>query len=396
MSPWAPDPSSPHLKVLLVTHELSLTGSPRLALEVFRAIGSGVDLYTISGSGGNLESRFQELGPVRILKRIPGRWGHSHRPAPSLLAKVVGHLQAPVIGVRASAWRPDVVCVNSVAAITLVSRLRLRGIPVLLYVHELGAAMGRLTAEHRNLLVTLPDRYVAVSSVAADELAASHGVDRDRVSVIPPIVDVTQVEEMADAKFESTEDASSSGFLIGGAGNPHWTKGIESWLQMARALIDRLGPQDVCFEWVGVRRNTAAAEFRAMIRKLALDDNVRLVDENANPYQFYRRFDVFAMTSWEESASLAVLENMALGVPVVCFRGSGGPPEQIGDAGVVLDRFSPSSMADSVAELLANADLRAGLAARARARVATVNAPGRVAELMFNELAIAAGRLTGA
>lgn len=395
MNPRAPDSSWPHLKVLLVTHELSLTGSPRLALEAFRALGNLVDLRTISGSEGRLEGPFRELGPVRILNRVPGGRDRSHHPAHSLLAKGFGRLRAPLVGARMRAWRPDVVCVNSAAAVTLIPRLRLGGVPMLLYVHELGTAMERLTVEHRGLLVTLPDRYVAVSNIAADELVASRGVGREQVSVIPPIVDVTRVREMADAKFESTEAASSSGFLIGGAGNPHWTKGIESWLQMARALVDRLGGDAIHFEWVGVRENDAAAEFRTMIRKLDLDSNVRLIEETTNPYPRYERFDVFAMTSWEESASLVVLENMALGIPVICFKGSGGPPEEVGEAGIVVDRFSPQAMADSIAELLADPDQRSSIAARARSRVEALNAPDRIAGLLFHELALVAQRGAG-
>lgn len=60
MNPRAPDSSSLRLKVLLVTHELSLTGAPRLALEGLRALGTAIDLRTISGSGGRLEGPFRE------------------------------------------------------------------------------------------------------------------------------------------------------------------------------------------------------------------------------------------------------------------------------------------------------------------------------------------------
>lgn len=381
------------LRVLHVTHELSLTGAPRLALEVFRALSDTIQLQTLSGSGGGLESAFGGLGPVRILNQLPWRLDHWRHPAQPLLAKGFGRLRAPAIGMLAQRWQPDVVYVNSVAAITLVPRLGLRGRPTLLHVHELGAALDRLSGAHRGLLATLPHRYVAVSNAVADELVLRRGIPRDRVSVVPPLIDLSRIDEMAGGAGTSDTDADSAmPFLVGGAGNPHWTKGIEHWLLMARALVDRMGQDAVQFEWVGVRENNAAVEFHEMIRKLDLQSNVRLIPETANPYAYFRRFDVFAMTSWEESASLAVLENMALEVPVVCFGRSGGPPEQVGDTGVVIERFSPWDMADSIALLLADPDRRAGIGARERARVAVVNAPGRIAGLLSGDFVAIAPR----
>ena len=78
------------------------------------------------------------------------------------------------------------------------------------------------------------------------------------------------------------------------------------------------------------------------------------------------------MTSWEESASLVVLEAMAQGVPVVCFRGAGGPEELIGDTGIIVDGFWPRSMAEAIAALRDHPDhaerLRGDAVRRVQAR----------------------------
>lgn len=396
MTSPASDPSSQHLKVLLVTHELTLTGAPRLALEIFRALDGAVDLRTISRLGGGLEAPFRQLGPVRLLNRLPGRLDRWPHPAQRVFAEGFGRLVAPFAGVRARLWQPDVVFVNSAAAVTLVPRLRLRGLPVLLYVHELGTAIERMSADHRDLLSTLPHRWIAVSDAVAELLVASHRVPRDLLSVIPPLIDLDRITTMAgESSLASADAGAPPPFLIGGAGNPIWTKGIESWLQMARALVDQLGDEAVNFEWVGIRANDTAVEFRAMIRKLGLQSNVRLTAETANPFPRYRRFDVFAMTSWEESASLVVLENMALGVPVVCFRGSGGPPEVVADAGLILERFSPPAMADAIARLLADPVRRSVIAAGGRTRVETMYSPERIVGLVAHELTTVAARGAG-
>jgi glycosyltransferase involved in cell wall biosynthesis len=393
MSTSPSDVPRSRFRVLLVTHELSLTGAPRLALDVFKTVRSAVELRTISEAGGGLEGAYRELGEVRILNRLPGdldRWRHPLRPR---LAKVLGWLQAPGVGMLSRTWKPDVVYVNSVQAITLVPRLQLGHLPILLHVHELGVALDRMSDAHRSLLATLPDRYIAVSNAAADELTLRRGVPKERVTVIPPLIDVDRIEAMARSA-PAGENAERPGtFIVGGAGNPHWTKGIELWLLMARTLVDRLGRDTVSFEWVGVRDNAAAVEFRAMVAKLDLGANVRLAAETANPYAAYRRFGVLALTSWEESASLVALENMALQVPVVCFKGAGGPVEAVGDAGVAIDRFSPEEMADSIAALIIDPKRRTEIGRRELARIIALNEPASVAGLISAEImALAAAR----
>lgn len=382
---------APPLRVLHVTHELSLTGGPRLALNGLRMMRDTVAVFTVSATGGPLEAEFALLGPVHVLNRVPHRMLRRAPQADSVLAKGFGRVRAPAVGVIARRWDPDVIYVNSVAAITLVPRLHIPDLRTIIYVHELGAALDRLSASHRELLASVPDRYMAVSNAVAAELGDQRGIPRDRIAVVPPMVDTHRIHEMADERLDRAGEGGDPVFLVGGAGNPHWTKGIEQWLLVARELTDRLGSNRVRFEWVGVRDNHAGIEFRAMIRKLHLEANVRLVPVTPNPYPRFRAFDVFAMTSWEESASLVVLENMALEVPVVCFRGSGGPPELLGETGVVIDRFSPSEMADSIAHLLASPDERTRIGALQRARVADLNDPHRVSSMLHRELSADAG-----
>jgi glycosyltransferase involved in cell wall biosynthesis len=79
--------------------------------------------------------------------------------------------------------------------------------------------------------------------------------------------------------------------------------------------------------------------------------------------------DIFLMSSWEDPSPVVVLEAMALGRPVVCFQGSGGPPEELADTGVVVEDFSPVAMADAIESLAGAPDRRASLGAAARERV---------------------------
>jgi glycosyltransferase involved in cell wall biosynthesis len=89
---------------------------------------------------------------------------------------------------------------------------------------------------------------------------------------------------------------------------------------------------------------------------------------------------VFVHPSLEESCSMAVLEAMQAGVPVVAGRRAGGTPWMLdhGRAGLLIDIESPAAIAAGVAVLLEDPAARARLAAAARARVAELFSPSAV------------------
>ena len=85
-------------RVLIVAHELTLTGSPMNLLHLLRWLvekrANEVDLEVLALAGGALESRFRNLAPVTVLD--PG-------PATSALGALQGGLQH--LG-SSRAWRP--------------------------------------------------------------------------------------------------------------------------------------------------------------------------------------------------------------------------------------------------------------------------------------------------
>lgn len=372
----------PKLRVLLLLHEMSPTGAPKVALSAFERFGDAVDLRTLAYLGGPLGSRFRALGPVQTLvsQSFPGM----SAPLPAL-ARFAWHRTLSVAKARAWAgplrrWKPDVVYVNSVAGLLVARRLALPPAPVLLHVHELDSVLAEFTRHSPPLIQTLPARYIAVSQAVADALTERFEVDKDKVAVIPAFV---EGDIAAPARALRPPDAP---FVVGGAGVINWFKGVQLWLLMAAETKKRLGAGRVRFVWVGVPDNEEGWQFREMARKLGLASDLESMPFTPDPWAHYAGFDAFALTSWQETASLALLEAMLLERPVVCFRGSGGPWEFVGEAGVVIEDFSTGDMADALAALAGDPDRRAALGKAARRRVldhftADRQAPKILAEL---------------
>ncbi|HVM05961.1 MAG TPA: glycosyltransferase [Acidimicrobiales bacterium] len=101
---------------------------------------------------------------------------------------------------------------------------------------------------------------------------------------------------------------------------------------------------------------------------------------------FYRRADVFVTASGHEGFCVPVLEAMAFGVPVVA-RACGAIPETAGDAALLLPPGDdPVLLAEALATLLDDADLRASLAARGRERLDDFD-PARSAAVFLGHVA---------
>jgi glycosyltransferase involved in cell wall biosynthesis len=349
------------LRVLLLLHEMSLTGAPRVILDALDVIGDQLDLRMIALKGGPLEPDFHRYGPVSIPRPGSGTPGPSIRDyARTLFSKAVNARLSQQIAV----WRPQVIYANTVVALRLVNTLRLPKVPVILHVHELSFCIYAYTRTFPKLLRDWPTHYIAASKAVEQCLVRESAIDPSRITIIPEF----SRADIASADHQPREERNGV-FIVGGAGVPQWRKGIELWLHTAAELQPLLPNTNFQFMWVGVDEGTQSYAFREMARKLDLDSMVHFVPATNRPFEHFRRFDVFCMTSWEDPCPLVVLENMMLGKPVLCFAGGGGAPEEVGDAGIVIPRFSPRLMAEAIRDLVQAPDRLAALGRAAQDRV---------------------------
>jgi glycosyltransferase involved in cell wall biosynthesis len=111
-----------------------------------------------------------------------------------------------------------------------------------------------------------------------------------------------------------------------------------------------------------IRHAIARSPYRESIRLLGF---VGTEDRRA----LYRLASVFAFPSFYEGFGLPPLEAMASGAPTVAsFASSLG--EVVGDAGILIDPYRPSELADAMAAALESGTLAEELSERGRARAA--------------------------
>ena len=286
-----------------------------------------------------------------------------------------------------SQFRPQLLYVNSVVMIQGARSLGVVDVPVLVHIHELDSFMKPFLESNRDrdLLLTWPTRFIAVSEAVRELLVKSMGIPEEKVGLVYEFIR-DEVLSFGHPQPPSATDRRGRPFVIGGAGTPGWRKGVTLWLQTAAAVKRLLPGMALEFRWVGMMDNPYADTTRLEAKKLGVEDIVRFMPRMERPLDQFEEFDVFAMTSWEDPCPLVVLENMALGKPVVCFQRGGGAAEEVGNGGIVVPEFRPEMMAQAIAELAKDDSRREALGKIARSRVkekfmVSVQAPKLLAEM---------------
>jgi glycosyltransferase involved in cell wall biosynthesis len=117
-------------------------------------------------------------------------------------------------------------------------------------------------------------------------------------------------------------------------------------------------------------------ECELLARSLGVEGRIHFVGFRSDVSAFLSAFDVFALTSRQESFPLAVLEAMAVGLPTVAIR-VGGVGEMVlpGVTGHLFEPGDVAGAAEAVARLLSTPEERRALGSAARRRYAELFVP---------------------
>lgn len=114
-------------------------------------------------------------------------------------------------------------------------------------------------------------------------------------------------------------------------------------------------------------------EVMARIKKLGMEDNIELLGwvEDEERRKLLNRTAAFVLPSYIEGVPMGILEAMAAGVPVISTT-VGGIPEVIdcGVDGILMEPGDINALANAIASLLRNAEMRVDMGVAARQKIA--------------------------
>ena len=211
-------------------------------------------------------------------------------------------------------------------------------------------------------------RVVAVSRALGEELAARAGLSPGRTSVIYNGIDTALFDRARNGDLRERLGVPADAVLVGALGNIRPAKDYPTLIEAFARLAEARPNAHLVIAGQGKGRLMDSLLAQRAAR--GLEGRVHFLGFVDAPADYLAGLDLFVLSSSSEGFSIATIQAMAAGQPVVATR-SGGPEEIItdGEDGLLVARESPEALADGLARLLEDAPLRQRLAARAVASV---------------------------
>ncbi len=265
--------------------------------------------------------------------------------------------------------RPDIVHLHTFyASVVGLMAARLARVPSVVVTRHHSDHLLRLNRPAHHAL----DRMVTAGAdavIAVSEATRAIMVERERAAAAKIRVVHNGIEDIPprDPRILERlreEMALGGGPVVAMVARLHEEKGHPFLL---RALA-RIRPAFPGLRLLLVGEGEERARLQADVEGLGLADAVRFLGYRADVYDVMALADVLVLPSLAESFGFVLAEAMALGVPVVATD-TGGAPEVVGEAGVIVPKGDAQALADALATLLGDPGARSRLAAEGPGRV---------------------------
>ena len=360
--------------VLVVSHDAALAGAQVVVLNLLRQWKKRrpFAVRIICVGDGELRKEFEKCFPTLVLADFADKAEQDRVLAEFLKGS------------------PRVIYSSTVVNGPLLARLRSLGAKIVTHSHELQKSIERW-APGEIMAATLKhsDFFLGGSTKVAENLAASHGVPKDRLGVVSGFIEPWGAEQEpktgAKAEMRQELDIDVGDVVVFGCGTTDWRKGPDLFFEIARRACSR--DMRLKFIWIG----GDPAPFMENVRRAGLEGRILFVGNRRKSRRYYYVGHIFLLSSREDPCPLVALEAANAGLPVVCFAGAGDIPSILGEeSGAVVPYEDVDAATQAVLHLAGDAELRRACGAEGRKRAIERHSSASAAlqiEALFDRLA---------
>lgn len=201
------------------------------------------------------------------------------------------------------------------------------------------------------------DRLIAVSKSVANEAIRYYKLPRDKIRVIHNGI----------VPVDSFDSAEGSGLTVLSIGRLTWRKGFKYLIDAMVKIVSRYPEAKLVIVGDGEDR----CFLERYVRKLKLERSVKSLREVGvhTLLDLYSRAMVYVQPSLYEPCSIAILEALSMGKPVVATR-VGGTLEVVIDeiTGLLVEPANSQQLANAIIRILSDSLLRERLSIEAKKR----------------------------
>ena len=214
------------------------------------------------------------------------------------------------------------------------------------------------------LTIPLDDAHIAVSHEAMVSMPKRL---QPRVRIVVHGIVVDEIRAVRTDRDEVRRElgVADDDVLVGTVANLRAQKAYPDLLAAARIVLDR-GPNA---RFVAIGQGPLEDEIRALHAELGLGDRFQFLGFRPDAPRVLAGCDLFALASIYEGYPVAVMEALAVGLPVV-GTAVGGVPDAVRDGveGLITPPGRPALLADAISRLVEDPPLRVRMSAAALER----------------------------
>lgn len=208
------------------------------------------------------------------------------------------------------------------------------------------------------------DRVIACSRGVQDQLTSHLNISPLRAVHLDNLADTATIERLANQPLPIERRRP---FTIVHAGRLHAQKNQALLLKAISQL------KDLDAELWLLGEGPLEKKLRALACRLRIEDRIRWLGFQTNPFPFFRRADCFVLSSRFEGLPNTLIEAMVCGTPCVSTKCPFGPDELIahGETGLLVPPDDSDALASALRSLALDPTWARSLADRAKARAKT-------------------------
>lgn len=210
-------------------------------------------------------------------------------------------------------------------------------------------------------------RFITVSAELRGRLVAGHGISPERITVIPNCAGPEFFARPGRDGALASELGLSGALVIGAAGRLVWQKGFEVLLEAFASL--RRPAEERPAKLLIIGDGPLRGQLREKADALGIGDGVVWAGFRTDMARVMRLCDIFVLPSLREGQPIALVEAMALGLPIAASALPGVEETAADGTEALLSAPGDSAgLAGDIARIAADPALAGRLGAAARAR----------------------------